>query len=889
MTHPPPLAERLLARAVGHAESAEAMLGDLHEEYARVAADGRRHAALWYWTQAIRLAGRYAGRRVVERATRSTPPATDVHRGDSTMRTIGIEFRHALRALRQRPLPTAIVVVTLALCLGANAAVFAIVDALVIRPYHFAEPDRLVFTFQTDPAAGGDKRETVSPANFLDWRRQATTIQNLSAMGYWDVNLVGRDEPERVQGFRVSSGFFDALAIQPIQGRAFSAADETFGSHRRVVLAHGLWQRRFGRDPAIVGQAVNLNGEQYDVIGIAPEGFDFPMGSQLWVPMAFDAKGAAVRDRRSLSVFGRLAPGRTLEEASAEMATIANRLQQQYPEANRERGARVTTLARGMGDEGLGPVLSMWQASALFVLLIGCANVANLLLARAADRERDVAVRLAMGASRARVVRQLLIESVILGLLAVPGALFAAHVGLKMLVSAMPPRIARFVAGWNDIDVDGRLIAVTIGLSFGTALIFGLLPAFHSSRARIAEALKSGGRSVAPGRQRLRRTLAIAEVALALPLLVAAGLSAIGVDRFLNGPQGYNPDGVLVMKTVLSEGRYKDAVEWRRFAQEAVDRLAAVPGVEAAAAANAMPSTATGASRDIDIDGQPLPEPGRRPSADYRLVTPRVFDVLQLPITSGRRFTESDRDGTQPVAIVSEAFARKHWPGMDPLGRRVRAVGGDWLTVVGVCGDVVHDWFDARNRPTLYRPFAQAGSARMAIVVRTSGDPRTHVRDALKAIAAVDPAQPMFDVMPYREMLRDRTIGLQFVAAIMATLGVFALALATIGVYSVMAYLVAQRTHEIGVRIALGASRRDVMRLTVGQAGRLTLIGVVIGTLLAVALGRLIEAGLLGVVSSDYRMIAGFSVVLMAAALAAGYFPSRRAASVDPVIALRAQ
>ena len=888
---PPTLPVRLLGLAMGSGEWADSVLGDLHEEFGqrqRVSGPG---ASFWYWGQAVRLAVWYTIQRGARRLAprpRQAAPVPERH-GDSMMRTMALETRHALRALLKRPATTAIVVVTLALCLGANAAIFAIVDSLVIRPFRFAEPERIAFAVQTQPDGSDFRQETVSPANFLDWRRHVATIEHLSAFAYWDVNLVGRDEPERVQGFRVSPGFFEALRVQPASGRAFATTEETFGAHRKVVLGHGLWQRRFGGDPQILGQAINLNGEQYDVIGIAPAAFDFPMGSQLWVPLAFDAQAAARRDRRFLSVLGRLAPGRTLDEAQAELATIAGRLEQEHPDVNRGRGARVYTLAQGMMDIGLGPILSMWQASALFVLLIGCANIANLLLARAAERERELAVRLAIGASRARVIRQMLIESVLLGLMAVPGAMLAAYVGLKVLVSYMPARIARFVAGWQEIDIDGRLLLVTIGLAFGTAILFGLLPAFHSSRPRISEALKSGGRSMTAGRQRLRRTLVIAEIALALPLLVAAGLSAVGVNRFLNGPQGYNPDGVLTMRAVLSEGRHPDADAWRRFTEQAVERLSAIPGVRAAAAANTVPSFTSSASRPIEIDGQAPVDPNNRPTVQYRVATPRMFDVLQLPILSGRAFIASDRADSQAVTIVSQSMARRYWPDADPIGRRLRIPGGDWLTVVGICGDVIHDWFAVRNQPMMYRPYAQAPTGFMALLVRTSHDPKHAVADVLAAIKTVDPAQPVFNVMTYREVMDERTIGLQYVAAIMAVFGLFAVVLAIVGVYSVMAYLVAQRTHEIGVRMALGATRSDVMRLTVGQAARLTAAGVVVGSLLAVALGRLIEAGLLGIVASDYRMIAGFGVLLIATALLAGYLPARRAAAIEPNVALRAE
>jgi putative ABC transport system permease protein len=876
---------------MGSGEWADSVLGDLHEEFGQRQRVSGRGATLWYWGQAVRLAVRYTTQRCAQRLAPRPRQAAHIpeRHGDSMMRTIALETRHAIRALLKRPATTAIVVVTLALCLGANAAIFAIVDSLVIRPFRFAEPERIAFAIQTQPDGSDNRRATTSPANFLDWRREVTTIEHLSGFAYWDVNLIGRDEPERVQGFRVSAGFFEALRVQPTSGRAFGDTEDTFGEHRKVVLGHGLWQRRFGADPRILGQAINLNGEQYEVVGIAPASFDFPMGSQLWVPLAFDAQAAGQRDRRFLSVIGRLAPGRTLDEAHAELATIALRLEQAHPDANRGRGARVYTLAQGMMDIGLGPILSMWQASALFVLLIGCANIANLLLARAAERERELAVRLAIGASRARVIRQMLIESVLLGLMAVPGAMLAAYVGLKVLVSYMPARIVRFVAGWHEIDVDGRLLLVTVVLAFGTAIVFGVLPAIHSSRPRISDALKSGGRSLTAGRQRLRRTLVIAEIALALPLLVAAGLSGVGVNRLINGPQGYNPDGVLTMRAVLSEGRHPDAVAWRRFTDLSVERLAALPGVEAAAAANVIPSSSEGASRFIEIDGRPPVDPLDRPSAHYRIVTPGLFDVLQLPIIAGRAVSGADLPDSQQVVVVSQSMARRHWPDGDAIGRRVRIAGGEWATVVGICGDVIHDWYEGPNQPTMYRPYAQAPTGFMALIVRTRHDPKHAVADALAAIKTVDAAQPVFDVMTYRQLVSERTIGLQYIAAIMTAFGVFALVLAIVGVYSVMAYLVAQRTHEIGVRMALGATQSDVMRLTVGQAARLTAVGVVVGSLLAVALGRLIEAGLLGIVASDYRMIAGFGVLLIATALLAGYLPARRAAAIEPNVALRAE
>jgi putative ABC transport system permease protein len=805
------------------------------------------------------------------------------------MRTLALETRHAVRAMLKRPATTAVVALTLALGLGANAAIFAIIDALVIRPFPFPEPDRIALIAEVDADGSVDRQESTSPANFLDWHRQTDAIRHLSAMEWWDVNVVGRDEPERVQGFQVSSGFFSALGVQPALGRAFLKDEETRGRHRTAILGHGLWQRRFGSDPAVLGQHVNLNGEQYEIVGVAPAGFDFPNGSEVWAPLAFDAETAAKRSSRYLTVIGRLAPGRTIEDAQAQMAVVAERLAREHPQENRGRGARVYTLAQGMLDQGLGPILSMWQASALFVLLIACANIANLLLARGAERQRELALRLAIGASRARIVRQLLIESLLLGLVAVPGALLAAHAGLKVLVGYMPARIARFVPGWHDIDVDGRLLGFTIVLGLGTAVVFGLLPALQGSRPRLSDTLKEGGRGATSGRQRLRRGLVVAEIALALPLLVSSGLSFVGVHRFLNGPQGFDPEHLLTLRAVLSEGRHQDAAAWRSFTTNSVERLAALPGVSTAAAVNITPAAGGNSSRPIEVEGSPNPDPDNPPFVDYRAGTPGVFEALQIPIIAGRPFSAGDRDGSALVAVVSESLAKRHWPGADPIGRRLRVANGDWLTVVGVCGDVIHNWFGRRNYPTLYRPYDQAPTSFAVFLLRTAGDPASLEADARTAMRAVDPLQPIFDVQTMREALKDRTIGLQYVAAIMGVFGGFALVLAVVGVYSVMAFLVSQRRHEIGVRIALGATPRDVLGLTVGQAGRLTLVGVVAGSLLALALGRLIETGLLGVASTDPRMIAGFAAVLVAAALAAGYIPARRAAATDPMVALRAE
>jgi putative ABC transport system permease protein len=886
------LAERLLATAFGGGEWADAILGDLHEEFTARAQRSYRGAAVWYWLHA----GRLAARGLIRRAHRvpgpryvvpSPPPA-----GDSLMRTLGLEIRHSLRALAKRPAISAIVVVTMALGLGANAAVFSIVDALVLRPFTLRDIDRITLLAYTT-ADDLDRRNSVSNADFLDLTAEQRVFDRFSAFRWWDANLVGRDEPEAVQGFRVSADFFPAIGIEPALGRGFLKDEEVEGRHRRVILGHGLWERRFAKDPAIVGQSIDIDGFQYEVVGIAPAGFDFPIGAQLWSPLSFSRESATNRRNQNLTVVAHLAPGRTLEDAKAEMSVIGERLTSQYPDTNRGRALRVYTLAQGMRDIGVGPILSMWQASAIFVLLIAGANVANLLLARGAERQREMAVRLAIGASRARVVREHLIESSILAAVSIPAALALTWLSLKAIVAYMPPRIARFVAGWYEIDVDGRLLLFTVAAALGAGLLFGLIPALQSSRPRLADTLKEGGRSatVGGGRLRLRRTLVVAEMALALPLLVAAGLSVVTVYRFLNGPQGYDIQGLLGLQVVLTS-RYSDDDSRRQFVDNVIEKLRTGPDVTGAAAANILPAIGNNWGTSIEIDGKPNPDPANPPAVDYRAVTPDYLSVLRIPVLRGRGLTDADREGTQPVVVISESMAKRYWPDVDPIGRRVKLGSGassQWVTVVGVCGDVIHDWFARRNYPTLYRPFRQAPTNSFGFVVRTPGAATLVAPGARAAVRAVDPSQPVFDLMSTRESLKQRTVGLQYIGGVMFVFGGIALMLAIIGVYGVMAHMVTQRTHEIGVRMALGATQRDVVGLTVRQTGTLTAIGVGVGLVLAFSLNRLIEAGLMGVASTDTSLIVSIAVTLVLTSLAAGYFPARRAALIDPVAALRAE
>ncbi len=596
------------------------------------------------------------------------------------MDRIAFEIRLAFRSLLKRPLVTTAIALTLALGLGANAAIFGVIDALVLRPFPIADVDRLVMPVETVPNQDY-RRETVAPADYLDWRREAGqgALEMLAALQWWDASLAGRDDPERVQGFFVSRDFFAIMGVQPVVGRAFLAEEETAGNEHRVVLSDQLWKRRFGADRSIVGQTVLLDGAPSTVVGIMPPGFDFPDGAEIWAPLAFDAKTAANRTARYLTVIARLAPGRTVEDAQAQLSVVADRLSREYPQTNRERTIRVWAFARGMMDVGLPTILTLWQTAAIVVLLITCANVANLLLARGAERGREIAVRLALGSSRGRIVRESLVESALLALIAVPLALAVAWAGIHVIQGALPPRIVRFVFGWTRMGIDARTVIFTSAMALAAAVVFGLAPALHASSDRVVEALKADSRAgSSPRRERLRRGLVIAEIALALPLLVMAMLGLSGVRRYLTGWQGYDPNGILTFRVVLPELRYATGESQLRFAEAAVDALAAVPGAQRVAAANVLPSITSNASRRIDVAEHPIDDPAKRLSVDYRSVSPAYFELLRLPVVAGRAFTPADRAGTDLVAIVSEST------GPPPLAgsKRDRRQGSHWRRAV---------------------------------------------------------------------------------------------------------------------------------------------------------------------------------------------------------------
>jgi putative ABC transport system permease protein len=891
---PPKLPERLLAAVLGSARR-DGVIGDLHEEFvAHATRSGRLGLHAWYWCHALRLAARFALHRLPwpARSAHTVGAIPTDFRQETLMLTLAADLKYAVRAIRKQPGVSVVVALTLALGLGINATVLGMMDALLLRPFQFRDYPRLVVLWE---APRGGEREMVAPANFLDWRKQSQSVEQLAAWGWLDATLTGRGEPERVQGFRVSAGFFELLSITPALGRTFTADEDRLGNHRRVILGDGIWKRRFGADAALVGTDVLVDGESHTVVGIAPPGFAFPVGSELWVPLAFTPAQAADRETRSLTVAGKLANGRTTEAAQAEMDVIGRALSREHPSASGERGVSVRSLSTAFREGSTVPFVGILQAAAGLVLIVACANVAGLLLARAIDRQRELALRTALGASRLRIVRQLVTETVVLGLFASILAILIAKLGLDALRSSIPAESARFVEGWDNLRLDGRLLVAIPALAIGVGLLIGLLPAVAASRAELTDVLREGDRGATGGirRQRGRQALVVGEIALALALLIAAGLTLAGGVRLSNDPGGFDTNGLMTLQVPLPDSKYGEAAARREFAAALLARFEATPGVQHAALANILPASGWSPVKAFVAEHDPIPEGGRRPQTGYRAVSTHFFDALRVPILRGRTFSAIDREGSQPVAIVSESLAERFWPGQDPVGRRLRLDGssGEWLHIVGVSGNVrMYNWWDGEDSLAVYVPLRQAPPGGLLYaVIRAHGDPAALSGAGREVVKAVDPSIPVSDVRTMREAIVESSAGLTNLAVMMGICGAIGLVLSIVGIYSVMSYAVSQRMHEFGVRMALGATARDLFRITLTEAGTLTAIGVFLGLLLAVVLGRLLGSALFGLISLHAATFAVVGLGLALISLGASYLPARRALKCDPATILRGQ
>lgn len=892
---PPALPERLLRASVRDPEWRDAITGDLREEYAAaLAARGAAGARRWYWRQVLPLAARFALGRLLPalappRRRRVTIAELE---GTGAIGTgWGRELRHAWRALAQRPALSLTIVATLAVALASNAVVFNLADALYLRPFRFADVDRLALVVADTP---GTKpyidRESIAPADFRDFTRRAASVTGMVAAEWWDPNLSGIDLPEQVPGFRVSPGYFELLGVSPVLGRTFTAEEGRPEANRSVVLSHAFWVRQFAADPGVLGRTVRLDGEAHEVVGVMPPRFAIPFGADVWAPLAYDEATWAERERGYLLVMGRLAPGHTVATADAEFRSLAAQLSAEFPGTNRDRPAAVVTFTRGMGDEGVGPFVAIWQAAAMLLLFVACANVANLLLARGTERQPEFAVRLALGAGRGRLIRQLLLEGAGLALAGLALGSGLTALAMRYTRSFLPANIVRFVPGYEFLGIDATTLAAMAALGALATVLFSVVPALTVTGSANAASAFGSMRSTTgpPGRQWLRSALAVGQVALAVTLAVAATLINGAVDNAVNGTLGFDKRGLAAARLTLPERPYATPERRRQFVDDVLVRANALPGVTHAAAVSSLPYGGSTSSRPFSPEG--TAEDARRRDVDYQRVTPGYFATLGIPIVAGRALLDSDHADGLPVAVVSRRLAEQFWPGSDPLGRRFRlANDGPWVTVVGISGDVLQEWFTGRMAPTVYRPMRQDPVLGMAVVVRTTAPPSAILSDLRRAIVAVDPDQPVQTTQTMDEVIEERVAGIAFFARILTTMTGIALVLALTGIYSLIAFLTARRTREIGVRIALGATVGQVQWLAAARALVIVGSGIAAGGVLALALAKVMQSVLFGLVDPSGVVIAGTVGALTLVTVFAGYLPARRAASQDPWQALRTE
>ncbi len=796
------------------------------------------------------------------------------------------DFKQTLRFIRTHPGFACLVVLCLGLGIGFNSAIFSVVDRVLFRPLPYKDPERIFMLFEFH----GDEKADASYQNFLAWREQNRTFQSIEARGELFYNLTGVGTPERVACGVVSPGLFDLLGAKAVAGRTSFRPDETRpGAAPIVVLGYPLWQRRFGGDPTIVGRSILLNGKSHTVVGVLPSSFYFFRDTDLWVPMALDAANPPFPPQvKYLFATARLKPGVSPERAQAEMHTIAKRLAQEHPDTNAGWDVRLIPLREELfGD--LRVQLTVLLALVGLVLLIACANVGNLLLSRAATQRDEMALRAALGASRLRIGRQLLTESMVLALLGGVVGLALSAVAVHLL-----PRISNVVGALlhDGVQVDFRVLGFTLGISLLTGLLPGFLVAVSGVRPDFGKNLKSAGRRSTEGARGrwLQNSLVVAEVALALVLLVAAGLMIKSFERLSRTSPGFEPKNVLTAQISLPDWKYKEPDQIRLFWRELLPRIAALPGVTAVGTTHAIQVNEDTFMTSFQVEGRVPASASEELSASFRKVSPGLFHALRIPWVAGRFFTDQDDEHRPRVAVVSREMARRFWPNVDPLGKRIRRMNKPWLTVVGVADDVQETVPGTPIGNTFYVPYVQdpkSANPSVYLLVRTVSAPETYAAAIRRTVAAVDRDQPVDRIMTMEQRVANVLAKRRFTTLMLGLFAVLGIVLAMIGIYGVLAYAVSLRNHEIGVRMALGAHAGDVVRLILRQGMKLTGIGLAIGFALALAVSRLFESQLYEVKWTDPTTFLGITLALAAVACLASYLPARRAARVDPVLTLR--
>jgi putative ABC transport system permease protein len=800
------------------------------------------------------------------------------------------DLRYGWRMLVRSPGFTALAMFALALGIGANTAVFSVVDGVLLRPLPYPEPERLATVWMTLP-----EPVPASAGDFTGWREGNEAFVGMAAFHSQPYVLKG-GVPEILGGVRCSAELFSVLGIPAALGRTILPEEDRAGAARVAVLGHALWQRRFAGDPAIVGKPISLDDVPHTVVGVMPAGFQFPRRGELpsgfqfpldvdvYTPLAWTPAQAANRGREYLAVVGRLAPGVTLAQAQTVMDATVKRMAQELPATSGERGARVVSLREQVLSR-VAPGLLMLLGAVALVLLIACANVANLVLVRASTRSKEMAIRAALGAGRGRVMRQLLTESLLLALSSGAVALLLAVWGVELLRRLLPDTLPRVA----EIGVDARVFGFTLVVSLVSGILFGLAPALETSSPRLAPALQEGGRSGGEtGSRRLRAALVVGEVALALVLLCGAGLLLRSFVLLGRVDSGVDPKNVLAVDVRLPRTRYEPPRQ-AAFFEELLARLRGAPGVRAVAAIYPLPLSGADEGATFRIDGRAV-SPDDHLVAGPRLVSPGYFETMGIPVVRGRGFAESDRADAPATLVINEAMVRAYFPAGDPIGQRLMltaSAGQPWREIVGVIRDVHHRGLDEPSRPEMYFPFAQFPTPGLTLVLRTEGAPRRSVAAVESAVRSIDADQPLGAVRTMDELLTRSVAGRRFPLLLLATFATLALVLAAVGIYGVMSFLVAQRRHEIGVRMALGAEAKDVRRLVVGQGMRLVLAGLALGALGAFALTRVLRGLLFAVSATDPLTFGAVALLLVLVALAACWIPARRATRIDPLAALR--
>ena len=803
------------------------------------------------------------------------------------MENLRSDITYALRNLLKRPGFTLIAVVTLALGIGANTAIFSAINALLLKPLPFHELDRVVAIWDKSPSRGYDHNE-VTFANYLDWQAQNQSFEQLALYRWWNANLAGIEPPERLQGFLVTANYFDALGVKPIMGRNFLPEENQPGKDAVAIISHSLWQRRFGGDPNVLNKTITTNAMTRTIVGVMPEHFNFPKGGEIYGPLEMTPQVMQNRRTHTYYVVGRLKPGVSIQSAQSDIDNIAARLEQQY-EDNKGWGATVYPIVADT-VRTYDTVLWVVMAAVAFVLLIACANVANLMLARASGRQREIALRSALGASRWRIVRQLLTESVMVALIGGALGVLFAFWGIDALRAANPGDAARFAPGWHQLGLNFTVLAFTLGLSLFSGIVFGLAPALQVSKPNLNDSLKEGSRQASGRSHGLRSSLVVFEIAVSLVLLVGAGLAARTFLALVKTDPGFNTENLLTMILVLPSAKYTDEPKREAFYTELIQRVKSTPGVESAAGVNFLPLGGSNASDAYLVEGEPEPSADQENLGRYRVCTPDYFQTMGIQVVQGRSFTVQDKAGAPPVVIINEAFARKHWPNGSAVGKRIRSYGplekAPWIEIVGVIKDVKHE-LNIPVTPEFYFPYAQDVWSSMVLVARTKVDPASLAGAIRQQVWSIDKDQAVFNVHTMDEV---RSISVSMYSAGSVMLGIFgglALLLASVGIYGVMAFAVTQRTQEIGIRMALGARALDVLKLVIKHGMKLALLGVAIGLAGSWALTRFMKGLLYGVEATDLLTFSVVSLFLLLAAFIACYLPARRATKVDPLVALR--